>query len=92
MPKVADALDLQPTETVYSPTYEAHSQQLVAPDELIAPQTHSRTANFTRGLLQGAGGLTSGPAMATMAGAAATGGLLSPAVPAIGKLISLGFL
>jgi hypothetical protein len=91
MPKVADTLGLTPTETVYSPTYQAHQEQLIAPDELVPASATGPVANVTRGVLQGAGGLTSGPAMATMAGAAATGGLLSPAVPAIGRMISLGF-
>jgi hypothetical protein len=96
MPKVADTLGLTPTETVYSPTYQAHQEQLIAPDELVPPDSGSgpvvrTTKNVVRGVLQGAGGLTSGASMATMAGAAVTGGLLSPAVPAIGRMISLGF-
>jgi len=91
LPNVADALNLHPSETVNSPTYAAHAEQLVAPDELIPPQAHGAPADVARGVLQGAGALTSGSGMATMVGAAATGGLLSPAVPIIGRLISLGF-
>lgn len=91
MPRVADALDLHPTETVYSPDYEAHKGQILSPDYLVPSTSHGAAASLTRGALKGAGAMTSGPALATVAGAAITGGLLSPAVPAIGRLMSVGF-
>lgn len=91
MPKVSDALGITPTETVYSPDYEQHKQQLISPDYLVPNSDHSGLASAERGVLKGAGSMTSAPALATVAGTAVTGGLVSPALPAIGKLMSAAF-
>ena len=39
LPKAADALGLHPTETVYSPEYEKHKEQLISPEQLVNPNT-----------------------------------------------------
>ena len=90
LPKLTDALDLHPTETVNSPT--TIRQTTASRTQYLVPaEDQARWQTSLRGVLKGAGGLTSGQSMATMAGAAATGGLLSPAVPVIGRLMALGF-
>jgi hypothetical protein len=86
MPKVADALNLHPTETVNSPTYQQHSQQLISPDYLMQNSPQTAVGRMAKGALRSAGALTSGGNLATMAATAATGGLLAPAAAAGGAL------
>ena len=91
LPKLTDALDMHPTETVNSPTYASDKDQVVAPQFLVPPTDHSKAANITTGVLKGVGGLTSGQSMSTMVAAAATAGLAAPAIPVVGRLVALGF-
>jgi hypothetical protein len=90
LPKVADALNLHPTETVNSPNYQSDRQQLVAPQYLM-PNTSSiespvvrGAAHVARGLLTGTGKLTSGNNLATGAAIAATSGLAAPILAGAG--------
>lgn len=101
LPGLADGLNLHPTETVNSPTYEQHKDQLLAPEYLVrheggaeAPATP--TENRIRGAATAVGGLTSGNSMATMAGTAvaagATAGIVNPGSAALlSRLVSGGF-
>jgi hypothetical protein len=91
MPRVADFLGMHPTETVNAPEYEAHKSQLIAPEVLVNPQAQGMAANEARGFMRAAGSMTSGQGLATIAAAAATAGLASPAVPVLDRLIALGF-
>jgi hypothetical protein len=84
LPSVADALNLHPTETVNSPTYQQHSQQLIAPDYMAPNSPATSAGRITKGALRGVGGMTSGSNMATGVGVAATGGLLAPLAGASG--------
>ena len=84
LPKVADALNLHPTETVNSPTYQSDKGQVIAPQYLIPGTPKSATGNVTKGVLQGVGTLTSGRNMATAAGIAATAGLAAPLAGGVG--------
>jgi GGDEF domain-containing protein len=103
MPKVAAALNLTPSETIQSPTYQAHGEQLLAP-EYLAPTVASLSPvpltqagkERVEGALGAVGGLTSGKSMATMAGTAvaagATAGIVNPAsAQVLSRLVSGGF-
>jgi hypothetical protein len=76
-PRVADTLGITPTETVSSPDYEAHRQQLVAPEYLI-PRSQNSGAQVGRGALKAIGSATSAPSLASTAAIAATGGVAAP--------------
>jgi len=103
MPKVADALHMRPSETVNSPTYAQHKDQLVAPEyatdavsKLIPAMLGQSDKERMEGALRGVGGLTSGKSMATMAGTAAaaalTAGVINPAsAQVLSRLVSGGF-
>jgi len=107
LPKLADALNLHPSETVNSPTYASDKEQLIAP-QYMAPaiekysvmgQERGRTqADKERmeGALTAAGGLTSGESMATLAGTAVgaglTAGIINPvSAQLLSRLVSGGF-
>lgn len=107
LPGIADALNLHPSETVNSPTYEAHKQQLLAPeyatkgflDTMLLPGAkplNQADTNRVEGALTAAGDLTSGQNMATMAGIAVgtglTAGIVNPAsARLLSRLVSGGF-
>lgn len=103
LPKLADALDLHPSEALQSSTYEQHGQQLFVPEEAekavseyFGPrkfndpaQAPSATENRVTGALTAAGGLTSGKSMATIAGTAIAAGLTAGVVnPATAQVLS----
>lgn len=93
LPKVADALNLNGTETRSSPTYAADANQLIAPQYLL-PSPHNAVGHVLKGALQGVGQLTSAKNLATGAGIAAGGELAAPfaaAAPVLrGGLAALG--
>jgi len=103
MPKVAAALNLTPSETIQSPTYKAHGEQLLAPEYLAPAVAKLSPVPLTQagkerveGALGAIGGLTSGKSMATMAGTAvaagATAGIVNPAsAQVLSRLVSGGF-
>lgn len=66
-PRGALALGMEPSETVHSPTYQEHGEQLISPEYLIPANAHGLAASFTRGALQAGGGLTSAPNLAFLA-------------------------
>lgn len=103
MPKVAAALNLTPSETIQSPTYKAHGEQLLAP-EYMAPSVASISPvpltqagkERVEGALEGLGNMTSGKSLATMAGTAVaaglTAGIVNPAsAQLLSRLVSGGF-
>lgn len=87
LPGAADLLHLHPSESMASPTYQQHGEQLIAPEYLqptvekaltptgVAPAPMA-PANKERlaGALGAAGELTSGSSLATMAGTAVLAG------------------
>src|SRR5579872_2633160 len=87
MPKLADALGVEPSETVYSPDYEQHKNELVAPDELFNPNSQSIPVRAARGITKALGGMTSAPNLAMLAGTGAFGKVFSSA-PLIQRLVS----
>jgi GGDEF domain-containing protein len=103
MPKVAAALNLTPSETIQSPTYQAHGEQLLAPEYLAPAVAKLSPVPLTQagkerveGALGAVGNLTSGKSMATMAGTAvaagATAGIVNPAsAQVLSRLVSGGF-
>lgn len=74
MPKLADKIGMHPTDTVYNPDYQAHKEQMLAPEEMIDENQPNTTAGnakrLARGGLKTVGGLTTGANMAMMVGAA----------------------
>lgn len=94
MPRLADALNLHPTATVYSPDYQASRNNLVNPQFLIPGPAayHSKPLAFARGMASSASNFTSGQNLALMGGMAATGGLLDflPFVPGVNRMVGLG--
>ena len=89
LPKVADALNLHPTETVNSPTYESDKGQVLAPQYLVPGTPTSKAGNVGKGVLQGVGQLTSGRNIAIGTGIAATGGLMAPAATGTGLVAQI---
>jgi hypothetical protein len=97
MPKLADALNLHPSETVNSPTYEQHKEQLLAPEYATQAIAENSPVPLTQageerleGALTGAGGLTTAPSLLMMA----AGPLAKPASAAgatLSRLVSGGF-
>jgi hypothetical protein len=95
MPKVATALNLHPSETVNSPTYQQHKDQLLAPEYVtsaISDQLGLSQPNEERleGVLRAAGGFTTAPSLAMIA----TGPLAAPTTVAsatLSRLVSGGF-
>jgi hypothetical protein len=90
LPKVADALNLHPTETVYSPEYQQHKDQLISPEEMVDPNSQSIPVRVGRGVLGIAGSLTTPANLAIMAGTQGLG-LLGDAAPVVSRLVSAGF-
>ncbi len=92
LPRVASALDLEPSETVNSPTYRSDASQLLAPQYAVPANAHGAVANVARGALTGAGVLTSGQSIAMLAlpGAEALG-LGEVGTRAFARLLSAGF-
>jgi hypothetical protein len=66
-PKLAQMFDLTPTETVYSPQYQQHQQQIIAPDTMLTP-TEQRAHPIATGALQFGGGLSQADNMLMMMG------------------------
>lgn len=92
LPAVARDLHLEPTETVYSPTYRSDAGQILAPQYLVPADAHSAVANVTRGALQAVGGLTSGPSLALLAIPGLEElGLGEVGARTVGRLLSAGF-
>ena len=83
LPKVADALNLHPTETVNSPTYQADKQQILAPQYLMPYTPQSSVGKMFKGALRGVGQMTSAKNLATAAGVASGFGGFAPLVPAV---------
>lgn len=105
MPKVASTFGLTPTLSESNPDAARQAQQVAAP-EYFQPEISSldraagidseKNRNRVRGALKGLGGMTSGEAMAMLAGtsaaAAATAGLVNPASAAVlHRLVAGGF-
>lgn len=89
LPKLADVLNLHPTETVYNPYEAAHAH------EIIAPGAAFPKPGAAKGVAEFAGGLATPENVSILA---ATGGLgaLEPIIgkagaTAMGRLISAGF-
>src|SRR5271157_2765814 len=91
LPKAADALGLHPTETVYSPEYEKHKQQIVSPEQLVDPNTKNVGSRFARGVLGVAGGFSTPENLGIMFGTGGLGLVGDAAAPVVSKLITAGF-
>lgn len=103
LPKLADALNLHPTETVNSPTYQQHKEQLLAPEYAASTIAENSPVPLTQagqerleGALKGVGGLTSAPNLALMGGtsiaAGLTAGVINPvSAQYLSRAVSGGF-
>lgn|GEM_PF-2373189 len=89
LPKVANELGIEPTETVYNPDEARHA------NELIAPGAAFDKSGAAKGVAEFAGGLTTPGNMLLGAGSAGLGEFASllgeSASTVVPKLISLGF-
>jgi len=90
LPKVADALNIHPSETIYSPEYQQHKEQLVSPEEMVDPNTQNIPARVSRGVL-GLGGALTTPDNLAIIGTTQGLGLLGEAAPTVSRLIAAGF-
>ena len=81
LPKVADALNLHPTETVNSPTYQSDRQNLIAPQYLMPGNPQTQPGQKVKALLTGVGNLTNPKIAATGAGIGVAAGLAAPLAP-----------
>ena len=94
LPKVADALNLHPTETVNSPTYQSDRQNLIAPQYLMPGNPQTQPGQKVKALLTGVGNLTNPKIISTGAGIGVASGLAAPlapvAIPAALALTGIG--
>ena len=67
LPSVSKALGLEPRETVYSPSYQQHAEQLIAPEQFLSPSEQRKHPMIT-GTLQMASGLSTPENMLLMLG------------------------
>lgn len=91
LPKIADALNLHPTETVNSPTYQSDRQNLVAPQYLFPGNPQTQQGQKAKALLTGVGNLTNPKLVATGAAIGAGASLAAPLAPvAIPAALAIG--
>jgi hypothetical protein len=91
LPKLADALNLHPTETVNSPTYQSDRQNLIAPQYLMPGNPQTQQGQKAKALLTGLGNLTNPKVAATGTAIGASAALAAPLAPvAIPTALALG--
>jgi hypothetical protein len=81
LPKLADALNLHPTETVNSPTYQSDRQNFIAPQYLMPGNPQTQQGQKVKALLTGVGNITNPKVLATGAGIGAAAALAAPLAP-----------